>query len=319
MNASETLRSIRHELLSYIQEKVRVDFDNSSQRPLHFLYKTQNYTVREVLGRFRVRDDSFANGFLLRADDEEIYFLYFHESMPGQPLGEGSWVLSFRVLSDRELMSLYREERQMIVNVTVKKVVDFHGHLCPELVIGMKACEYAMRLLFGEEKPAKQVSVIAENSTSALDAFQVLLGVTVGNQCLKVLDFGKHNYAFSLKDADREYRLKLRPPRYYAEQEYAVLEEKILKNKITLDEVVQFQEILDVRVANLLSSRPEDLFDVEAGRRSSWFTERPTVYVSCSKCGQQVLRDRTMELRGELYCIPCSQTIEHTLAGRMFN
>lgn len=316
MNAPEALRSIRHELLSYIQEKVQVDFDNSCQLPLHFLYRTQSYTVREVLGRFRVREDGFANGFLLRANDEEIYFLYFHESVPGQPLGEGAWVLSFRILSDRELMSLYREERQMLVNMTVKRVVDFHGHLCPELVIGMKACEYALRLLFSGEKPTRQISVVAENCTSALDAFQVLLGVTVGNQSLKVLDFGKHNYAFSIKDAGDEFRLKLRARRYHAEYEYAVLEEKILKNKITLDEVVQFQQILDLRVSDLLSSQPEDLFDVEAGRRSVWPTERPTTYVSCSACGQQVLEDRAMKFQGKLYCIPCFQAIEPSVVGR---
>lgn len=70
MNATEALRSIRYELLSYIQEKVEVDFDNSGQHPLRFSYKTRRYTVREILGRFKVREDGFANGFLLRASDE---------------------------------------------------------------------------------------------------------------------------------------------------------------------------------------------------------------------------------------------------------
>ena len=123
--------------------------------------------------------------------------------MPGHAFSEGCWVLSFRVLSDRELMTLYREERQMVVNMAVKRVVDFHGHLCPELVIGMKACEYALQLLFQGKQPTERISVVAENCTSALDAFQVLLGVTVGNQALKVFDFGKHNYTFSRKKARR--------------------------------------------------------------------------------------------------------------------
>ena len=148
MNASEALRSIRYDLLSYIQERVQVDFDNVSKLPLHFFYRTQRYKVREVFGHFRVREDDFSNGFLLRANDEEIYFLYFHKFMPGHVFSEGYWVLSFRVLSDGELMTLYRKERQMFVNMTVKTVVGFHGHLCPELVIGMKACEYALQLLF---------------------------------------------------------------------------------------------------------------------------------------------------------------------------
>lgn len=91
MNAPEALRSIRYDLLSYIQERVEVDFDNASRLPLHFFYRMQRYTVREVFGHFRVREGGFSNGFLLRANDEEVYFLYFHEFMPGHAFGEGCW------------------------------------------------------------------------------------------------------------------------------------------------------------------------------------------------------------------------------------
>ncbi len=48
MNAPEPLRSIRYDLLSYIQERVQVDFDNVSRLPLPFFYRTQRYTVRDV-------------------------------------------------------------------------------------------------------------------------------------------------------------------------------------------------------------------------------------------------------------------------------
>ncbi len=310
MNAPEALRSIRYDLLSYIQERVRVDFDNVSRLPLHFFYRMKWYKVREVLGHFRVREDGFSNGFLLKANDEEVYFLYFHEFMPGHAFSEGCWVLSFRVLSDRELMTLYREERQMVVNMAVKRVVDFHGHLCPELVIGMKACEYALQLLFQGKQPTERISVVAENCTSALDAFQVLLGVTVGNQALKVFDFGKHNYTFSSKKAGDGFTLRLRTHRYCNEHEYEVLEEKIIENKITLDEVVRFQKILDDRVSELLSYRAEDLFDVESGCRSVLSSETPAVYVSCSRCGQEVLRERAVAFRVKVYCRPCFQLIE---------
>ena len=319
MNAPEALRSIRYDLLSYIQERVQVDFDNVSQLPLHFFYRMQRYTVREVFGHFRVREDGFSNGFLLRANDEEVYFLYFHEFMPGHAFSEGHWVLSFRVLSDRELMTLYREERQMLVNMTVKRVVDFHGHLCPELVIGMKACEYALQLFFRGGQPKERISVIAENCTSALDAFQVLLGVTMGNQALKVLDFGKHNYTFSRKSAGDGFTLRLRTHPYDKEVEYAALEDKILKDKITLDEVVQFRKIPDERVSELLSYRPEDLFEVEVGCRSVLSSETPAVYVSCSRCEQEVLRERAVVFQGKVYCRPCFQLVKSPTMGHSLN
>jgi formylmethanofuran dehydrogenase subunit E len=44
-------------------------------------------------------------------------------------------------------------------------------------------------------------AIIAENSTSALDAIQIMLGATLGNQRLKVMDLGKHNYTVIPKSA----------------------------------------------------------------------------------------------------------------------
>lgn len=308
MNAAEALRSIRYDWLSYTQEKVHVDFDNAHQVPLLFSHRGEERTVCAVLGRFRVRTDDAFNGFLIKVDDGEVYFLYFHEPESRRPLVEGCWVLSFRVLSDSELMSFCREERKMLVSMTVKKVVDFHGHLCPEIAIGMKACEYASRLLVESEDPVERLSVIAENCTSALDAFQILLGVTVGNQALRVLDFGKHNYTFSRKSSDQGFRLRFRNLEFGDEQTFETLEEKIVHNLITLDEVVQFQQLLDARVDKLLSSLPEELFDLERNCPPAMTIEAPTTYVSCSGCGQQVLRERAVKDQGRFYCTPC-----HTL------
>jgi hypothetical protein len=73
MNAAEALRSIRYDWLSYIQEKVRVDFDNARQAPAHFTHGARERLVHEVLGRFRIRDDGGLNGFLVEADDGEVY------------------------------------------------------------------------------------------------------------------------------------------------------------------------------------------------------------------------------------------------------
>jgi formylmethanofuran dehydrogenase subunit E len=154
MNAAEALRSIRYDWLSYIQERVRVDFDNARQAPVHFTHRGQGRSVQDVLGRFRIRDERAFHGFLVEAEDEEVYFLYFHNTESKRGIKEVYWVLCFRILSDRELMASYRDDRKMLVDMTVKQVVNFHGHLCPELAIGIKACEYARRLLFdgGEVK-----------------------------------------------------------------------------------------------------------------------------------------------------------------------
>lgn len=316
MNAAEALRSIRFDWVRYIQERVRVDFDNRLQAPVQFLHGEDRRFIRKLLGRFRVREGGFLNGFLVKADDEEVYFLYFHRFEDNAAFNKGCWVLSFRILSDKELMAFYRDERKMLVDMTVKKVVDFHGHLCPELVIGMKACEYAQKLFHESEMPASRISVMAENSTSALDALQVLFGVTLGNQGLKVFDFGKHNYTFLPGDAGNGFTLKLKPQCYGNEEEYEKLEERIVSNQITLDEVAQFQHLLDSRVLRLLSSDPEDLFVKGAPCCSHPSMEVPTVYVNCLSCGEQVIRERAVHIQGKAYCIPCLELLKVPGADR---
>jgi len=309
MNRSEALRSIRYDLLEYIQKKVRVDFDNMMQIPVCFTFGGKRYVVHEVLGRFRTQAKRHTNAFLINVDGDEVYFLYFQwcKRNQGSPFNRGFWVLSFRILSDKELMAFYREDRKMLVNMTLKKVIDFHGHLCPELTIGVKACEYAQQLLSMNRGLEAGVSIIAENCTSALDAIQVLLGATVGNQRLQVMDFGKHNYTFSFKNEQKSVRLSLRRQRYCDEDEYRAFEQKIMKDQVTLDEVVHFQKLLDNRVKQLLSLSPEDLFDVERIKRIPQPTEMATIYFSCCQCEQQVLRSRTIDFRGKIYCIPCFQ------------
>ena len=309
MDRAEAFRSIRYDLLEYIQKRVIVDFDNVMQMPVCFNFRGKKHIVHEVLGRFRTQAKRHINAFLINVDGDEIYFLYFQWCNMNQmgPFNRGFWVLSFRVLSDRELMAFYREDRKMLVNMTLKKIIDFHGHLCPELTIGAKACEYAQKLLFENREPDGGISIVAENCTSALDAIQVLLGATAGNQRLKIMDFGKHNYTFSFKNEQNGFRLSLRRQCYGDEDEYRRLEEKIVKDQVTLDEVVHFQKLLDNRVKQLLSVSPEDLFDVERIETIPHPTEMATSYFSCCQCEQQVLRSRTIDFRGKIYCIPCFQ------------
>jgi len=312
MDRAEALRSIRYDLVEYIQKNVRVDFDNALQIPVRFIHRGERHIVYEILGRFRPRSNRHINGFLLKADNEEVYFLYFNRFNGDKRshFNKGFWVLSFRILSDRELMAFYREKRKMLVNMTVKKIIDFHGHLCPELVIGAKVCEYAQKLFSKNGELGAGISVIAENCTSALDAIQVLLGATAGNQRLKIFDFGKHNYTFLLKNEQHGFRLLLRDQQYGDENECQTLEEKIMKDQMSLDEVVHFQGLSDSRVKRLLASSIEDLFFMEPVRRIQPATEMPTIYLSCWGCKQQVLKSRAIEFQGKIYCIPCFQGLD---------
>ena len=310
MDRTEVLRSIRNDLFEYIQKRVMVDFDNFRQMPVSFTFDGKTYRVGELIGRFKTADEQPINGYLVQAN-EEIFFLYFHYYSYDQrfPLHSGSWVLSFRIFNDNELMALYRGDRKMLGNIALKRLVDFHGHLCPDLMIGAKLCEYVQGVLRSLSGPSGGMFMIAENSTSALDAIQVLLGLTIGNQRLHILDFGKHNYSVYFKHNAKAIRLSMKARRF-GDEKYEHLERKIRSNDATLDDVIRYQALVDNRILQISDLTPQKLFEIKEIEWNEPPVELAGVYRKCSCCGELVLEERLIEQDGERYCIPCFRGIK---------
>lgn len=202
----------------------------------------------------------------------------------------------------------------MLIHMSLKRVVDFHGHLCPDLVIGGKLCEQVQTLLARNGQYPAGVSMVAENCTSALDAIQILLGLTMGNQRLFVVDYGKHNYTVTTREK-KGYRLILRHRCFGDEQEFQALAGTIANNQARLEDVIQFQQLLDTRVAALLDLSPETLFQVEEICSGQSPPEAAGVYQTCVQCGQPVLKSHLVHHRGQPYCVPCFRKNTFSCAG----
>ena len=312
MTPAEALRSIHDELLDHIQEKVAVHFDLLRQQPVSFCFKGTTHRVAHVVGRFRTGRDHPLNAYLIADTEGELYFLYFQfcEMPPSPPRPKGFWVLGFRIWHDHELMTWYREDRKMLVNMTFKRVVDFHGHICPDLVIGGKFCEYAHRLLSKAGTLDRSLSIVAENSTSALDAIQILLGATMGNQRLRIVDYGKHVYTLVVTGADLALRFSLRPQTFDDADEYHRLAVSIAEERPVMEEVVQFQHLLDHRVAFLLSRKPEELYTVQPVAPFPPHAEAAGIYRQCAACREQMLQSHAVEYDRKAYCTPCFQQLK---------
>ena len=311
MEKAEALRSIQHDLVEYIQAKVPVDFDNAGQMPLSFIYKEKTYVIREVLGRFLKKEGFFSNGFLVNVCGGEVFFIYFHTPNSGQHKGiyEGNWVLCFRVLGDHELMTFYREDRKMILNITMKRLVDFHGHFCPDLVIGAKLCEYIQKLIPENNGLNISISIVAQNCTSAVDAIQILLGATFGNQRLQIMDLGKHVYSLLIIDTGTSFMFSLKQQKYGDEDEFDNLEQKVVNSRISLEEAVHFQKLMDRRIEKLLALTPEELFTKSLVEKGQPSFEVPSIYLTCCHCGHQVLKNRSIDYHSKIYCISCFQQV----------
>ena len=77
---------------------------------------------------------------------------------------------------------------------TIAKVIDFHGHSCPGLSIGMRVSELAQREL--GDLPDTQMVCITETDMCGVDAVQYLTGCTFGKGNLIHRDYGKMAFTF---------------------------------------------------------------------------------------------------------------------------
>lgn len=77
-----------------------------------------------------------------------------------------------------------------------EQVVDFHGHTCPEISLGYRVAQIAMRELGIRPTPSSELVVTAYTHSCALDAFQVVNHATYGRGNLRVDEKKKHVYHF---------------------------------------------------------------------------------------------------------------------------
>lgn len=89
-----------------------------------------------------------------------------------------------------------------------KTAVAFHGHECPGLAIGVRACEAAMSQMNLGRAADEELLCISETDACSIDAVQALTGCTLGKGNLILKNRGKQAFTFlnrSRKEAMRFY------------------------------------------------------------------------------------------------------------------
>jgi formylmethanofuran dehydrogenase subunit E len=160
------------------------------------------------------------------------------------------------------------------------KAVAFHGHACPGLAIGFKACEAAMEKLGIGASEDEELACVTENDACGVDAVQALLSCTLGKGNLIYRGTGKQAFTFY----DRKNGKKLRV---------------CLKNgKKPGMERAEWQDyLLNAPVDELFSlSTP----DADFPERARFFSS-----VTCEICGENAAEGMMRLQEGKKVCIDC--------------
>lgn len=119
------------------------------------------------------------------------------------------------------------------------KAVTFHGHECPGLAIGVKACEAAMKKMQIGFSFDEEIVCITENDACGVDAVQAIFSCTLGKGNLLYRGTGKQAFSFFNRKTGEKLRIYLKQQKN-PDMERAEWQEYLLNAPI--DEIFSFSE-----------------------------------------------------------------------------
>ncbi|AAW39603.1 MAG: fwdE family protein [Dehalococcoides mccartyi] len=166
-----------------------------------------------------------------------------------------------------------------------KKAVAFHGHECPGLAIGFRACEAAIEKLGIGTSEDEQIVCITENDACGVDAVQALLSCTMGKGNLIYRGTGKQAFSFYNRTDGKKLRVCLKP------------------GKNNGMERPQWQ-------AHLLSAPLDEIFSFSEPKKD--LPERARLFQTlvCDVCGEGAPEHKMRFQNGKTVCLDCFTTYD---------
>jgi len=331
------MSQIQNEHITIIQEEVAVQFDNRQQTPLGFKWRNRHY---EVLKPILVSNNPRGHpNYLVLTTNGGVFNLTMVREQEGAVLSQSKWVLRYRVNDDvssgndsshkpagdsgsavklKNSDKLKNNARSLFVPLELTKIVQYHGHLCPELAVGYRVGLMAQKELGLTREKAREFFILAENMSSAIDALQYMTGCTVGNQCFYAYDLGKHVYYLGRFNKGSEepretLRIALVNPLINLNQagETPVndIEKKIIAGQAGAAEVEEYHHAINQAVSELLNAPEGSLFTKTKVLLRSPRAVTVCDYTRCSCCGEVVSERKAVPVINGFLCQVCAAKI----------
>jgi formylmethanofuran dehydrogenase subunit E len=155
----------------------------------------------------------------------------------------------------------------------------FHGHACPGLAIGVKACEAVVEKMGVSPSFDEELVCIVENDACGVDAIQALISCTFGKGNLIYKNTGKNAYTFF----DRQ---KGKAMRFYFKKRMQDMGREAFQ-----------QYILDAPV--------DELFDCKEANWEAPPHARIFASVTCEICGESAAENKIRIQNGKNVCLDC--------------
>jgi len=159
------------------------------------------------------------------------------------------------------------------------KAVAFHGHECPGLAIGFKACQIAIKKMGLKFSGDEDVVCVTENDACGVDAVQFLTGCTMGKGNLIYRDTGKMAFSFFNRSNGDSLRVMFKPSNQKMDRK-------------------QSQEYI-------LTAPAEAVFDIMKPNYSLPIKARSFETIICEQCGEGAPEHKIRINEGKKVCLDC--------------
>lgn len=192
----------------------------------------------------------------------------------------------------------------------IKSVIDFHGHFCPGLAIGIRASQIGLREV-GPSSRDEEVVAVVETDMCGVDAIQVLMGCTFGKGNLIHLDYGKNAFTFYRRSDGKGVRVVTRPEVFNRPEEQIVrLRAKMEKEGLSPEEEAKLKELTAAKVKEIMEADLDALFHVKQACGPIPGKARILDGLICDACGERTMESRIRRFMGQNLCLPCFEERE---------
>jgi len=201
----------------------------------------------------------------------------------------------------------------MVSQALVEKAKEFHGHICPFVVLGLRASEIALeRLGLAKadegETIGEEILAIVECNNCFTDGVQVATGCTLGNNSLIYLDTGKNAVTIVRRADWRGVRVyvdseKLRE-KYFKKEATDLFEKVVIKREGTAEDSEKLSRLW-AEIGRKMMNIPESEFKIEELKVKE--IERAPIFesIKCEKCGELAMKTRIEYVKGKAVCLGC--------------
>lgn len=188
----------------------------------------------------------------------------------------------------------------------LEKAVQFHGHICPGLLRGVRVAEFAQQYLGIDRDQDEELVAIVENDACGVDAIQAVLGCTFGKGNLVFRDYGKQVFTIISRQKGRAVRIAEKFGSLVG-PEFARYRELVNKGELSQEEHIEKERLQALMFETIMTKPFEEMFEYK--EVSPDIPPRAVIRktVQCDGCGEGVMETRATPTPNGRLCPECLQ------------